>query len=424
MSDRLKVIKKYNFWDSNTIDLGYPRKMYTRKILDFTGNRLIKVLVGQRRTGKSYILRQLVKQLMETGIHPENTLIINKEFTDFDFIRDFRDLDELIKDYKAELKPVGKVYLFIDEIQNIKDWEKLVNSYSQDYVDSYELFISGSNSKMLSAELATLLSGRYLNFEIFPFSFSEYIGITESPISRQSYLEYMSSGGLPELFSLPKPETKRHYISALKDTVLLRDIIQRHNIRDPKLLDDIFIYLVNNASNLVSVGNILKYFDGLGRKTGYDIISNYIQYIGDAFLIHRCERYNIRGKDVIGGNVKYYMNDLAFKNYLYHGFELGFGYLLENLVYLDFLRADYKVYTGTIKDKEVDFVARKSDRLMYVQCAFQISEEETIQREYSPLEAIPDHYEKYVVTLDDLTLPSKNGIRHMQAWKFSRQLLE
>ena len=173
----------------------------------------------------------------------------------------------------------------------------------------------------------------------------------------------------------------------------------------------------------VSVGNIFKYFKGLGRKTGYDIISNYIQYIEDAFLIHRSERYNIRGKDIIGGNVKFYMNDLAFKNYLYHGFGLGFGYLLENLVYLDFLRAGYKVYVGTITDKEVDFVARKSDRLIYVQCAYQISVEETILREYSSLEAIPDHYEKYVVTLDDLTLPSKNGIRHMQAWKFSKQVL-
>lgn len=422
MNENISILRKYNFWDSQTIDLGYFRNEYTGKITDYLGNRLIKVLVGQRRAGKSFILRQIVKQLIEKGISPNNTLIINKEFSDFDFLTSYKELDDLIKLYKSHLKPSGKVYIFVDEIQNISGWERVVNSYSQDYVDDYELFISGSNSKMLSNELATLLSGRYVKFEIFPFSYNEYLGITDGEKSKQTYIDYLESGGMPELFMLSKDETKRNYISAIKDTVLLRDIIQRHNIREPRLLEDIFIYLVNNASNLISVSNIFKYYKGLGRKTSYDIIANYINYIEDAFLIHRCERFNIRGKEIISGNVKFYSNDLSFKNYLYPGFGYGFGYLVENLIYLELRRAGYEVYIGSIKDKEVDFVARKADRVIYVQSSYLLVEQETIVREYASLEAISDNYEKYIVTLDDLTFPSNRGIRHIQAWNFSEQL--
>jgi hypothetical protein len=422
MDETIKALRKYNFWDSNTIDLGYLRTDYIEKITDYIGNRLIKVLVGQRRAGKSFILRQIVKQLIEKGISPNNTLIINKEFSDFDFLSSNKELDDLIKLYKSELKPSGKIYIFIDEIQNISGWERVVNSYSQDYTDDYELFISGSNSKMLANELATLLSGRYVKFEIFPFGYNEYLGITDGQKSKQTYIKYLGSGGLPELFMLSKQETKRNYVSAIKDTVLLRDIIQRHNIREPRLLEDIFVFLVNNASNLISVSSIFKYYKGLGRKTSYDIIANYISYIEEAFLIHRCERFNIRGKEIIAGNVKFYANDLSFKNYLFPGFGYGFGYLVENLIYLELRRAGYEVYTGSIKDKEVDFVASKADRVIYVQCAYLLADPETILREYLSLEAISDNYEKYIVSLDDLTFPSNKGIRHIQAWNFGEQL--
>jgi len=422
MNEIIAVLRKYNFWDSNTIDLGYLRTGYTEKIADYTGNRLIKVLVGQRRAGKSFILRQIVKHLIAKGISPNNTLIINKEFSDFDFLSSYKNLDDLIKLYKSHLKPSGKIYIFIDEIQDISGWERVVNSYSQDYVDNYELFISGSNSKMLSNELATLLSGRYVRFEIFPFSYNEYLGITDGKKSKQTYIGYLESGGMPELFMLFKQETKRNYVAAIKDTVLLRDIIQRHNIRESRLLEDIFAYLINNASNLISVSNIFKYYKGSGRKTSYDIIANYICYIEDAFLIHRCERFNIKGKEIIAGNVKFYANDLSFKNYLYPGFGYGFGYLVENLIYLELRRAGYEVYTGSIKDKEVDFVASKGDKVIYIQCAYLLTEPATIVREYMPLETISDNYEKYIVTLDDITLPSNKGIRHIQAWNFGEQL--
>jgi len=417
MDERITLLEKYNLWNSKVFDFGFKRSEYTDKLSDYVGNRLIKVLVGQRRTGKSYILRQVAQQLIDNGVNPQNTLFINREFADFDFLKTYKELDELIKSYKKALQPKGKVYIFIDEIQLIEEWEKVVNSYSQDYTEEYELFITGSNSKMLSGELATLLSGRYVSVEVFPFSYSEFCGITNREEGRESYIAYMNSGGLPELFMLPKEELKRNYISAIKDTVLLRDIIQRNNIREPKLLEDLFAYLVNNASNLISITNIIKYFKGQGRKIGYDGVSNYIGYIEDTFLIHRCERYDIKGKDILSGNSKFYINDLAYKNYLYSGFGYGFGHLVENLVYLELRRAGYEVYVGTLRNKEVDFVAKKNDRIIYLQSTYILIDEETIEREYSALETIGDNYEKVVVSLDDMTLPLKGGIKHIRAWE-------
>lgn len=417
MEEYFAALKKYNFWEGNVPELGYYRKDYTDKILAYTGSKLVKVLVGQRRTGKSYILRQIAHKLIEGGVDPRNIFYVNKEFTDFDFISGYKDLEVLLNLYREKLKPEGKVWLFIDEVQNISGWEHFVNSHSQDFVDSYEIFISGSNSKMLSMELATLLSGRYVNFEIFPFSYAEFTGITQKEVKKQSYIDYLEGGALPELFVLPNDETKRNYISAIKDTVLLRDIIQRHSIKDPKLLEDVFIYLVNNASNLVSIVNIVNYFKSNGRKTTYDTVANYISYIEDTFMIHKVERYDIRGKETISGNCKYYINDLSFKNYLYPGFGYGVGYKLENLVYLELRRAGYEVYVGAMRDKEVDFVAKKGDRLIYLQSTYLLVDELTTIREYAPLETIADNYEKAVVSLDDISLPSNKGIRHIQAWK-------
>ncbi len=419
MEENFNTVRKYNFWDEKTPELGYYRVDYTDKIFTYTGNRLVKVLIGQRRTGKSYILRQLSNKLINSGFNRNNILYINKEYADFDFITNYTDLDNFVKFYKKQLAVSGKIFLFIDEIQNIIGWEHFVNSYSQDFVDEYEIFISGSNSNMLSGELATLLSGRYVEFEIFPFSFSEYLGILNKENSKQNFVEYMESGGLPELFNLQNDEIKRNYVSAIKDTVFLRDIIQRYNIKEPKFLEDIFVFLVNNAANLISITNVVNYFKSLGKKTTYDTVSAYISYLEDSFLVHKSERYDIRGKDTISGNSKYYINDLAYKNYLYTGFGYGIGYKLENLVYLNLKRNGFKVYTGVFRNKEVDFVALKDDKVLYVQTTYLLIDEKTIEREYSPLESITDNYEKIVVSLDDISFPQKNGIKHERGWKFN-----
>ena len=422
MDERLEVLRKYNLWGGGQFHFGYERREYTDRLVSYTGNRLIKVLVGQQRAGKSYLLRQVAKRLVEEGVGVENTLIINRELSEFDFLSSYRELDALLRLYKQEIKPRGKIYLFIDEVQLIEGWEHSVNSYFQDYVEEYEVFLSGSNSRLLSGELATLLSGRYVTFPIFPFSFSEYCGINGREVNKPSYLEYLSGGGLPELFSLALPELRRNYMSAVKDSVLLHDVIQRYSIRDPKLLEDLFVYLVNNASSLVSVNNIVNYFKSQGRKTSYEAVSNYIRYIEDTFLVHRCERYDIRGKETIAGTAKYYINDLAYHNYLYPGVGYGLGYLLENVVYLTLRRAGFDVYTGSSQKREVDFVARKADRVLYIQSAYLLVDESTLEREYASLLSIEDNFEKFVVTLDDLPLPLRSGIRHLRAWQLEEVL--
>ena len=422
MDELLQAIERFNFWNNPEFKSGFSRTFYLDKISKYQNNSLVKVLVGQRRSGKSYILRQIAEQLIRSGVSPKNILFINKEFLEFDAIQDYKDLDQLIRHYKAKLKPKGKVYLFIDEIQNIRQWERLVNSYSQDYTESYELFISGSNSKMLSGELSSLLSGRYISFEIFPFSYAEYLGVLNLERGKASFIEYLQTGGLPELFHLPDEESKRHYVSAVKDTVLLRDIIQRQAIKDPKLLEDLFIYLINTSSNLLSINNIANYFKSQGRKTSFDTISNYIGFIEDSFLVHHSERFDIRGKETIAGNAKYYSNDQAYRNYLFGGYGHGSGYQLENIIFIELKRQGFQVYTGVLPQKEVDFVAQRAERVLYVQCAYLLADEATVKREYSALNAISDHYEKWVLSLDDISFPVQNGIRHVQAWQFDEFL--
>lgn len=416
MDERFDKLRKYNLWNGNTIDCGFERPLYTNKIAGYLGSRVVKVLTGQRRVGKSYILRQMAMKLLRQGVNGNNILFINHELAAFDFITTHKELAELVDQYKSELKPEGRIYLFIDEVQDIEGWERIVNSYSQDYAEDYEVFITGSNSKMFSGELSTLLSGRYVELTVFPLSYSEYTGIKGLPNDRQSYLQYMQDGGYPELINFSSDEVKHNYVSALKDTVLLKDIVRRYTIKDVRLLEDLFSYLVNNASNMLSISNITNFMKSKGRKTSYETVAAYIGYIEEVYLAHRALRYNIKGKETIAGTYKYYTNDLAFKNYLYGGLGYGIGYMLENLVYLELVRCGYDVYIGTIKDKEVDFVAVKNDRTIYLQVAYLLVDEQTINREYSSLEAIADNYEKIVVSLDELQLPTRLGIKHVQAW--------
>lgn len=424
MIEIIDSIRKYNYWNGNSFDFGYRRGFYTDKIGQYIGNRLVKVLVGQRRAGKSYILRQIASELITSGIKSENILYINKEYMEFVTLQSAVELEELYKAYRKELKPEGKVYLFIDEIQYIDQWERFVNSHSQDFAEPCELFISGSNSNLLSGELATLLSGRYVEFEVFPFSHIEYCGITRQEAGANSYKKYLQSGALPELFNLPNDEMKQNYVSSIKDTVMLRDIIGRYKVKDVKLLDDLFVYLVNNTANIISVTNIINFFASRKRKTNYETLSTYINYLENSFLIHRAERYNIKGKDTISGNCKYYPNDLSYRNYLYPGYGYGLGYLLENAVYLSLRRAGFRVYVGTIKNTKVDFVGIKGDKKLYLQVALQLTGEQTFEREYRSLKLIEDNFEKYVVSLDDYKIPTNEGIDHIAAWDLDEILIK
>ena len=421
MDENLARIANYNFWGNKDLDTGFTRSTYTEKIRSYLSERVVKVLVGQRRVGKSYILRQIAKSLIDGGVNANNTFFVNKEYLAFDSIISYQDLEDLFQDYRKTFSPQGKVYIFLDEVQEISGWEKFVNSYSQDCSAEYELFISGSNSKMLSSELSTLLSGRYVEFKIYPFSFEEYSAVTGSDCSLSSYVEYMKQGGLPELLKLDE-EARSQYVDGLKNTIILRDVIQRHNIRDSVLLEDLFKYLVNNASKLTSIQNIVGYLGSKRRKTSYETVSQDIEYLSETYIIHKVERYDIKGKESLSGNAKYYTNDPAFHNYLYGGYNYGVGYILENLVFLDLCRALFKVYTGALRDGEIDFVAERGDRKIYIQVAYLLVDEPTIDREYAPFSKISDNYEKYVISLDEVSLPSRNGIRNIPAWQLASVL--
>ncbi len=422
MDEKIAALENYSFWDGRTPELGFIREDYLCKIDKFVSQRLVKVLTGQRRAGKSYILRQIASRIISSGVSSDNIFFLNKEYLAFDSVVDYRDLEELFREYLKRRSPRGKVYMFIDEIQDIDGWEKFVNSYSQDYTIECEIFVSGSNSRMLSAELSTLLTGRYVEFRVFPFSFVEYSSCLGIQAGRQAYLDYMQSGGLPELQRISGAEARMQYVDGVKNTIILKDIVQRHSVRDAVLLEELFAYLANNSSSLVSVQNIVNYLSSRGRKTTYDTVSQYVGYLSEAFMIHKVERFDLKGKDILSGTAKYYANDPAYHNFLYGGYGHGAGYMLENIVCLELFRNGYKVYVGAKNGREVDFVAELSDRKIYIQVAYMLVDEDVIKREYAPLQAIDDNYEKFVVSLDDIALPSRGGIRNLQAWNLSAVL--
>lgn len=419
MKENIEILQKYLISENKLPELGLLRNKYTDKINKFLGNRLIKVLVGQRRSGKSYILRQIIHSLIKKGVPSKNCIYINMELSDFNFIETDNELISILRKYMQAKNIEGKIFLFIDEIQNIKNWQKVINSFSQDHTEDFEIFITGSNSDLLSGELATYLSGRYVIFKIFPIDYYEYIRHYSLENSKSTFIKYMLDGGLPELFNLSDNESKQNYVSAVRDTVILRDIINRYQVKNPDLLNKIFIYLVNNASNLISINNIVNYFKSKNRKTSYDTIAQYIEYMKNAFLIHQTDRFQIKGKEILSGVSKYYINDHSYKNYLYPGFSQGYGYLMENIIYLYLVSSGYNVYVGHSRNNEIDFVAGKSDRTIYIQSAYKLEEKSTIDREYSSLLKIPDNYEKYIISLDDIALPERDGIINIEAWNMN-----
>lgn len=416
MDDVVNILRKYNFWDNQPVKVGFVRFDYLNKLSSFIGNSLIKVITGQRRTGKSYLMRQLISHLHNSGVNPLNILYINKEMADFDFIRNHTDLHNIIKLYLGNIKPIGKVFLFFDEIQLVDNWEKVINSYSQDYSSEYEVFISGSNSKLLSGELASLITGRYVSFQVYPYSYLEYCNVSGKILEKSTFIEYLTGGALPGLFNLPDIETRKNYMQALKDTILLKDIVLRNQIKDASLLETLFAFLVQNISNPVSIQNIVNYFLNLKITTNYNTVSSYIEYIKQTYLMHEVFRYDMKGKKIIGGTRKYYINDLSFRNILFSGFEPGLGYLLENAVFLEFKRNGYDIYTGSERTREIDFVVKKGGTTKYVQVTYMLNDEKVIEREFGNLESIKDNFEKMVISLDDVSFGNRKGIMHYPAW--------
>ncbi|MDL2246785.1 ATP-binding protein, partial [Methanobrevibacter sp. OttesenSCG-928-K11] len=337
-------------------------------------------------------------------VHRENIILINLELKEFFHIKNIEDLDDFINS-KIEGKQ-GKIYLFFDEIQEIKGWERLINSYYAE--KKYDIYITGSNAKLLSGELATYLTGRYVEIKVYPFSYVEFLKYYSG---ENIFNEYIKYGGMPSTLEFEGVE-KFQYLSDLYNSILLKDIVKRNDIRDVDLLDRLTRFIMGNIGQLVSANSIVKYLKKDNVKVSINTIYNYLSYLEDACLINKVKREDLIGKKILNHSEKFYLTDLGFRQAIYGDNYKDIGQTLENIVYLELLRRGYEVTIGKLKDKEIDFVCKKGDLKIYIQVSYILAEESTINREFNPLLKIKDNYPKYVITTDQFDF-SQNGVKHL-----------
>lgn len=388
------------------------RELYMSRIRPFIGSELIKVMTGIRRCGKSVMLELIKQELVESGINPSQFISINFEDMSYSHLQTAKALHDEIKGRAAEID--GKVYLFFDEIQEVKDWEKCVNSLRVSL--DCDIYITGSNAELLSGELATYLGGRYVEFVIYPFSFAEFIELyrlaaPDEPIQK-AFQKYLVSGGMPYLANLRfADEPSRQYLHDLFNSVQLKDIVKRNKIRDVDLLERIIAYVMANVGTTFSATSLSKFLKNEQRTAAPETILNYIKYCCDAYLFYQVKREDLQGKQILASNEKYYIADHGIREAVFGGNTKDINLILENIVYLELLRRGYEVTVGKTGDKEIDFVCSKRGEKLYVQTAYLLASEETITREFGAYDSIRDNFPKYVVSLDEFDM-SRNGIKH------------
>lgn len=388
------------------------RESYMKKIRPFINSDLVKVLTGIRRCGKSVMLDLIKKELLQQGVTPQQLISYNFENMSFARLCNAQALhDEIINKTQAL---TGKIYLFFDEIQEVKDWEKCINSLRIEL--NCDIYITGSNAKLLSGELATYLAGRYVEFVIYPFSFSEFIELynTIQPNTSETecFKKYLHFGGMPYLASLQYNEAAcKQYLQDVYTSVELKDIVRRNNIRDVDMLERILTYITANIGTIFSANVLSKYLKSEGRSMATETIINYVKACTDAFLFYQVKRQDIQGKKLLAINEKYYVADHGIREAVFGGNMKDINLILENIVYLELLRRGYKVTIGKVDTKEIDFVCEKQDQKIYIQVTYLLAAEETIQREFGVYSAITDNYPKYVLSLDEFDM-SRDGIIH------------
>lgn len=388
------------------------REIYMQRIRPFMNTELIKVFTGIRRAGKSVMLELVKNELKESGISEENFLCINfEQFSNSQYL-DVQSLYKKIVDFQKNTK--GKIYLFFDEIQEVTGWEKCINSCRIDF--DCDIYITGSNAKLLSGELATYLAGRYVEFVIYPFSFAEFfeMNLLKNPNVDKStcFMQFLKTGGMPFLSNFPDDDSaKSQYLIDIYNSVVLKDVVKRNNIRDVDTLERIVAYAFSNIGHIFSATSLSKYFKSENRKISHDTILNYLKFCSDAFLFYKINRYDLEGKKIVTVNEKYYCADHGLREALFGKNIQNIDQVLENIVCLELLRRNYKVYVGKKGDLEIDFIAEKQGKKIYVQVAYLLANEETIKREFSVYNAVKDSYPKYVVSMDELDF-SQNGIIH------------
>lgn len=388
------------------------RETYMERIRPFIGSDLIKVMTGIRRAGKSVMLELIQAELLESGVSSNQFITINFEDMRYANLLNAADLHTEILRRADTIQ--GKAYLFFDEIQEVQGWEKCVNSLR--VALDCDIYITGSNAKLLSGELATYLGGRYVEFVIYPFSFAEFINLyreTDASVSvQQSFQRYLLAGGMPYLSNIHfAAEPSRQYLFDLFNSVQLKDIVKRNGIRDVDLLERIIAYVMANIGTTFSASSLVKFFKSECRSVSVDTVLNYIKYCCDAYLFYQVKREDLQGKQILATNEKYYIADHGIREAVYGGNLQSINLILENIVYLELLRRGYTVTVGKVGDREIDFVCDKQGERLYVQVAYLLADENTIKREFGVYDAIKDNFPKYVVTMDELDM-SRNGIKH------------
>lgn len=388
------------------------RESYMSRIRPFMGGDLVKVMTGLRRSGKSVMLELIKEELIETAVDPAQFISINFEDLSHSRLLTAAALHDEVLKRAEEVK--GKVYLFFDEIQEVDQWEKCVNSLR--VALDCDIYITGSNANLLSGELATYLGGRYVEFVVYPFSFAEFLELyhrvaPESSPS-QSFQKYLLTGGMPYLANLRfEEEPSMQYLTDLFNSVQLKDVVKRNGVRDVDLLERIIAYVMGNVGTSFSATSVVKFFKSEGRTVSAETVLNYIKYCCDAYLFYQVKREDVRGKRILSSNEKYYMADHGIREAVYGGNARDIGLILENIVHMELLRRGYSVTVGKVGEKEIDFICTKRGRKLYIQVAYLLASEETVKREFGVYDSIKDNYPKYVLTLDEFDM-SRQGIKH------------
>ena len=396
------------------------RELYIEKIKPFIDKDIIKVLTGIRRSGKSVMLKLIMEELKQNGIDEKQFIninfenLINRELTTAD------KLHKYILKKASEIKK--KCYIFLDEIQEVKDWEKCINSLRVNEEYNFDIYITGSNAKLLSGELSTYLAGRYVEFVIYPFSFKEFLdtlkSIQQNISIREAFQKYIKFGGMPFLYNLVfEEEPSLQYLNDIYSSIILKDITQRNKIRDTDLLERVINYLIMNVGNNFSATSISKFFKSENRKVSVETILNYIKAAEEAFLIYKVSRDDLIGKKILNVNEKYYIADHGIREAIFESNQRDINQIFENIIYLELLRKGYNIRVGKVDNLEIDFVCTKGDEKLYIQVAYLLASHETIEREFSSLEKINDNYPKYVISMDEFDM-SRNGIRHINIIDF------
>ena len=383
-----------------------------KRIRPFINTELIKVFTGIRRSGKSVMLELVKNELKKSGVSDKNFLCINFEQFSNSELLDAKILHKRIVEFQKSAD--GKIYLFFDEIQEVDGWEKCINSCRVDF--DCDIYITGSNAKLLSGELATYLAGRYVEFVIYPFSFAEFLEMNRqknSQIDKSAcFTAFLKTGGMPFLANFFGDDSaKNQYLMDIYNSVVLKDVVKRNNIRDVDTLERIIAYAFSNIGHIFSATSLSKYFKSEKRNISHDTILNYLKFCTDAFLIYKISRYDLEGEKVLTVNEKYYCADHGLREAVFGKNTQNIDQILENIVCLELLRRNFKVFVGKKDESEIDFIAERNGVKIYVQVAYLLASEETVRREFSVYDSIKDNFPKYVVSMDEFDF-SRNGIIH------------